>query len=157
MGSTPALRSSTSFAGFITRALNAHGIYGLTAAHSKFAEGLRIRAQEKLYCGLPTARVKLDYTKDIAHKRIDRDTLVDLLTDAGFHIVDVEADNFAWIDVARCAVRVVAVPSSEAGKAPYSVRVEGHKAVSCGCKGYAYRLNCRHLVEAEMTLFADAS
>lgn len=45
--------------------------------------------------------------------------------------------------------RVLEVPSSQPGNDPYLVRVEvTAKAMSCQCKGFAYRGNCRHLVEA---------
>lgn len=92
---------------------------------------------EKSYFGLPMIEIELDGLEP--HHRA---AVIETLASAG---LQVSYDDHI-IKVAPCEVRVLVVPSSDQSKPGYNVRVEDNKVVFCGCKGYAYRLDCKHAV-----------
>lgn len=149
---------ASSFAAYISRTLSAAGFDLVPHNAGASREGIRVRATTAKFSGLPTATVTLNFPaareeNSFSFKAMQLN-IVKVLQDADFWIV--ENTDEGVIRVAPCFVQVVSVSSSTSLREDYLVRVENGIATLCGCRGYAYRLTCRHLAEAEAKVLEPA-
>lgn len=147
--------TASTFAGNVTRKLRAQG-YAVARARGKADDKAQVwvEATNEQHCGLPTARIILTFEelskpqprKANNHRVPIMPGWVQLMKDLGYHVVETRG---AILIVAAKEVRIVEVPSSERTNPDYPVRLENGEPVMCGCKGFAFRLACRHLAVAK--------
>lgn len=138
-------RKAASFASHVSKALRDEG---LTVVYSDGTDkdGIRVTATDDSFSGLPTARVKFNYLGVTGQRFVDmRSSVSKTLRDKGYWIM---ASGYDSITIAPRHVNFVSVPSSEQGQPDYTVRLEAGIPMLCSCKGFTYRLTCRHLDEA---------
>lgn len=138
-------RKASAFASRVSKTLRDSNFVVLYSSEDSGNDGIRVTALEDSFSGLPTAKVRFNYMNLTGQRFIDfRDSVVSTLRKK-FWVVSSGYDS---VVVTPRFVNFVSVKSSDPAVPDYVVRCENGIPMLCSCKGFTYRLTCRHLAEA---------